>query len=831
MENLHYTAFISYRHVSPDEDVAKRLHTLIENYHIPENIKKKMGIKKMGRVFRDQEELPLSTDLGGDIQKALENSDWLIVIASPRYLESKWCNAELDYFISLGKRDHILTVLTDGEPSESFPQQLLYDIVDGERVEVEPLAGDVRADSVQRSLKKLNNEKLRVLAPMLNVNFDELRQRDRIRKTRIFATAGATVIALLTGFLGYAIIKNKQITRERNLAMNNQMQLLIQQSNISTSSGNKLLALQQLLQGQEIRKTVGNENDGDFSAALEYALYTDDFETVLTIDNNNRQFDEMIFSPDDKYLLGITNINSACLIDTHTGKILHTVSRDDVGQLDSVGFTLDNKYFYMVDSWYNMVSLYDIQTGEPYRQFNASEGNMAWNIGDKVFPYDDHQIIIVKRKCLVLWDYATDEQKEILPCGNGTFEEYVQPVIIDLSPDHQDIVIASHGYGIGMKIVSLDGTVKTNLEFDPQRGYREIVYSGNGKHVAAVSGTMYFVWDAKTGKIELSGEKEDDWPEHIVMNNDGTIALIMSSNYLEAISIRTGKTLWSKTAESNIVTEAYLSENGKYVSASGGISGVFDIATGNVIYDGPATRFSHDSRMVIADTYYNRPILLATPELSTVTTVNSFSEKLFTTPRNTNLSQNVTITLKHFCSDIYSQESGRTTSSFTSPDTHYGAYCHYDGFIEVFDFSDLNNRVNICCLAEHCYNCISDLIFNGDLMASCGGYDPRCVIYDLQARQIRYVLAGTEYCHYCEFSPDGTKIIMVCGYYGNKAYVYSTDNGNLLYEFTAPEGHYFRDGGFTNDGERVVAIIDDGSAMVGTLYLTIDEMLEAAANR
>ena len=55
--------------------------------------------------------------------------------------------------------------------------------------------------------------------------------------------------------------------------------------------------------------------------------------------------------------------------------------------------------------------------------------------------------------------------------------------------------------------------------------------------------------------------------------------------------------------------------------------------------------------------------------------------------------------------------------------------------------------------------------------------------------------------------------------------------GNLLYEFTAPEGHYFKDAGFTNDGERVVAIIDDGSAMVGTLYLTIDEMLEAAANR
>ena len=179
MEDLHYTAFISYRHTSPDEDVAKKLHTLIETYHIPNNIRQKLGISKMGRVFRDQEELPLSKDLGGDIRKALENSDWLIVIASPRYLLSELCNAELDYFISLGKRDHILTLLVEGEPEDSFPPQLLHETVDGVEKDVEPLAGDVRAASVSEALKKLNNEKLRILAPMLDVNYDELRQRAR----------------------------------------------------------------------------------------------------------------------------------------------------------------------------------------------------------------------------------------------------------------------------------------------------------------------------------------------------------------------------------------------------------------------------------------------------------------------------------------------------------------------------------------------------------------------------------------------------------------------------------------------------------------------------
>ena len=82
MSEKGFTAFISYRHQSPDQDVAKRLHTAIETYRVPAGIRKKTGRKKMGLVFRDQEELPLSSDLGKDIENALDNSDWLIAVCS-----------------------------------------------------------------------------------------------------------------------------------------------------------------------------------------------------------------------------------------------------------------------------------------------------------------------------------------------------------------------------------------------------------------------------------------------------------------------------------------------------------------------------------------------------------------------------------------------------------------------------------------------------------------------------------------------------------------------------------------------------------------------------
>ncbi|MBQ2085666.1 MAG: toll/interleukin-1 receptor domain-containing protein, partial [Oscillospiraceae bacterium] len=136
---FRYKAFISYRHQAPDQQIAKRLHTLIETYRIPSGIRETSGISSMGKVFRDQEELPLSSSLSEDIHEALEQSEWLICICSPRYLQSKWCLEELNYYIKLGRRDHILTILAEGEPAESFPEQLRFETVNGETVENEPL--------------------------------------------------------------------------------------------------------------------------------------------------------------------------------------------------------------------------------------------------------------------------------------------------------------------------------------------------------------------------------------------------------------------------------------------------------------------------------------------------------------------------------------------------------------------------------------------------------------------------------------------------------------------------------------------------------------------
>ena len=216
MEQQKYCAFISYRHQSPDDVIAKALHTAIETYGVPASIRKKTGQKKLGRVFRDQEELPLSANLGSDIETALDHSDWFIAICSPRYLESRWCLRELEYFMQKKGRDRVLAVLVEGEPETSFPEVLRFSMDEaGNRTEVEPLAANLRGSDWK---KKLKDEKLRLLAPMLSVTFDELKRRERQRAIRRTFTVSAAVLVAAAGLGVFLAVNHARQERLREEA-------------------------------------------------------------------------------------------------------------------------------------------------------------------------------------------------------------------------------------------------------------------------------------------------------------------------------------------------------------------------------------------------------------------------------------------------------------------------------------------------------------------------------------------------------------------------------------------------------------------------------------
>lgn len=211
MDNLHYDAFISYRHSKNDMFIAKSIQKRLENFKVPKSVLSKVtnGKTKIERVFRDQDELPLSENLSEPIDIALSNSDYLIVICTPRLPESRWCLKEIETFTRLHGRDHILLILAEGEPRDSFPPILTREQVqvmypDGsvgyEMREVEPLAADVRGKNARETAKLLDDATLRLAAVIFGLNYDDLKQRHREQKMKKGLMAAGGIAAAMFAF-------------------------------------------------------------------------------------------------------------------------------------------------------------------------------------------------------------------------------------------------------------------------------------------------------------------------------------------------------------------------------------------------------------------------------------------------------------------------------------------------------------------------------------------------------------------------------------------------------------------------------------------------------
>lgn len=198
-----YKAFISYSHA--DEAVASWLQRALEGYRIPARLQADHSAlpRRLHPVFRDTEELASSADLGDAIRTALARSDTLLVVCSPSAAASRWVNEEIRAFRELAPGHRILCLIAAGgtDPASAecaFPPAILID-AQGQPLP-EPLAADIRptGDGKRGALLKL-------VAGLLSVGVDDLRQRDQQRKIRFLSAmaAGATIVAAVT--IGLAI--------------------------------------------------------------------------------------------------------------------------------------------------------------------------------------------------------------------------------------------------------------------------------------------------------------------------------------------------------------------------------------------------------------------------------------------------------------------------------------------------------------------------------------------------------------------------------------------------------------------------------------------------
>jgi len=206
-----YRAFICYARA--DRFAAKELHRWLERYRVPRRLVGRDGEHgpvpvRLYPIFRDQDELAASTDLGERLRTALARSEFLLVLCSPAAAQSRWVNAEIETFRAVHprNRDRVLAVIaasdssTSAEPEACFPPALRgTDGVRGMKAGY-PLAADFRRGRDMR-----RDAKLRLVAALLGLPFDELRQRDQERRLGVLRNALMAVGVIGLIFAGLAV--------------------------------------------------------------------------------------------------------------------------------------------------------------------------------------------------------------------------------------------------------------------------------------------------------------------------------------------------------------------------------------------------------------------------------------------------------------------------------------------------------------------------------------------------------------------------------------------------------------------------------------------------
>ena len=245
---LHYNAFISYKHAELDNKIAAQIEKDLEHYHIPLKIQKKTGVKKIERIFRDKDELPITSDLTDTINEALVNSDYLIVICSKSTCLSTWVEREINLFLQTHPLDHVLTVLAEGEPYEVVPKVLLsrqvqrynsYGQIETYLEAVEPLSCDYRLSKKEAK----NTELPRLAATLVGCSYNELMNRQRQYRMRKLTAIAAGVMGLSIGFGAYMYNSKLQINENYQQALTNQARYLATESSKLLNDEDRIGAL------------------------------------------------------------------------------------------------------------------------------------------------------------------------------------------------------------------------------------------------------------------------------------------------------------------------------------------------------------------------------------------------------------------------------------------------------------------------------------------------------------------------------------------------------------------------------------------------------------
>ena len=592
-----YDAFISYRHSELDKFVATTLQRKLEAFTLPKGVSSKTKKKRIERVFRDQDELPLSSNLSEPIHLALNNTDFLIVICTPRLPESKWCEEEISTFIKLYGREKILAVLAEGEPSESFPPLLTGEdyeetLPDGTKVtkhrNFEPLAADVRGKNNKEVRKKLDDAVLRIAASIFELNYDDLKQRHRERKIRRMFSIISSVAAAFMIFSAICVGLMITIMNQSNMIMEQNTEIKEQSNEISQKNA---LINQQYEEAAENLSKLTATNSLEL---LKKGRKLDALYMLRQVIPDSSADTSIPYTPQAEEVL-VDSLDVYSLVSEM--KICNTYDSDY--EIKSMAFSPDQTKILTLDSG-NNIKIFEVESGRLLfsKQINSYVGREDRKVE---FCGNDH---ILTAEPDGIHKYSIEDSKGILldsPLESGKALEGSLVRSNNLAPNYSNYLVYDES-----DIFLLDNTGKTvfysHLPDYFSNPSNLIVLdnysvSNDGKYLALAlqdyydDTSMILVLDGETKDIVFQ-EKYDSSVLNEILFYDHSIYFCVSSSDLNdrddscsivSLDCDSKKNNW-KNNNCSFTNNTLVSTNGKYLYCAGyAYIATYDRATGESV--------------------------------------------------------------------------------------------------------------------------------------------------------------------------------------------------------------------------------------------------------
>ena len=559
-----YDAFISYRHIEPDLTIAKILHDMIEKFNIPKHLRTTLNEnnnenliddKHVFRVFRDREELS-TKDLSTMIEEAIADSENLIVICSKRTFISPWCRKEVQLFKKIHGVNNIIPVLIEGEPDESFLDELKNlktTFINSENIEeeknIELLAADIRPDEVKspsfkgyeilenskdpkmneltkKSLDILKKSEIyRIVASMLNVNYGDLKLRHQERYLkRIIYTSVAASIAMLIFVVSVTTLYLKSVASERKA--NEQSSLMtLNMANEANLQGDRILGV---LIAQEAMKNVSpkmekyNKLKAQYENILNNSLITLPFSNqfILPTESETASFG---ISSDSKWLISSGSFNNAIIWDLDNGGIKKTLTFES--PVISIALSPNSKKSY-IGTANNKIFEVNMENYEINNVFgNSTLPAVAMRISK------NNKYLFALRNALILDVFDIQNQKKLysftFPIDNMITGFAENPQTNNFFILRKDNSITEYNINTG-KVLIVHASIT-----DPEKNFfRKMTITDNGTlfYSDIQENTESFIMkNLQSGQINRASNIRN-FSSNIVVNKDATLLYVSSLN-------------------------------------------------------------------------------------------------------------------------------------------------------------------------------------------------------------------------------------------------------------------------------------------------------------